>query len=193
MPYEPGEEFFYNSGVSLVLSAIFEKITRTDVASYGREHLFQPMAITDFCWKKTPQSVSDGQEGLYITGSDLAKLGQLMLNGGLWNKRQLVSPDWMSKMTQPYTEGGEGSKPGYDFQWWFSRLGNDSSSMLMASRGYGGQLLLIDREHYTWWFLPAGTSTSKGYRVVCTKSLFYRHWKTKTQTHTKTKSCKCRW
>ena len=149
MAYEPGEEFFYNSGVSLVLSAIFQKITGTDVASYGGEHLFQPMGITDFYWKKTPQGVSDGQEGLYITSSDLAKLGQLMLNGGLWNQKQLVSPDWMSKMTQPHAEGGEVSKPGYGFQWWFSPLGNDSSSMLMAGRGYGGQLLLIDREHDT--------------------------------------------
>jgi CubicO group peptidase (beta-lactamase class C family) len=90
MASQPGTEFNYNSGASLILSQIFLQATGIDIEVYAEEHLFQPLGIERYEWKRTPTGIADTQEGLFLSARDLAKIAQLFLQNGQWNNREVV-------------------------------------------------------------------------------------------------------
>lgn len=84
MAQDPGEIFRYNSGATLVLGHVFRLATGTDLEEYAVEHLFAPLGIADYVWKRTPSGLVDTQEGLYVTPRDIAKIANLYLKRGRW-------------------------------------------------------------------------------------------------------------
>jgi CubicO group peptidase (beta-lactamase class C family) len=90
MAYEPGTVFAYSSGLSHLLSPILLQATGSPVDAYAATHLFQPLGITDFYWKRAPDGLPDTQSGLYLRRTDLAKIGYLYLRDGWWEGRRLV-------------------------------------------------------------------------------------------------------
>ena len=78
---EPGEEFAYNSLNTYMLSAIIRRRSGRSLMELLQERLFGPMGITDVRWETCPMGVEKGGWGLYIRPEDLAKLGQLVLDG----------------------------------------------------------------------------------------------------------------
>jgi CubicO group peptidase (beta-lactamase class C family) len=63
----------------------------------AREFLFEPLGITDFAWTKNSKSGILEVGGLRLRSRDLAKIGQLVVNGGIWNGRQIVSQKWVKE------------------------------------------------------------------------------------------------
>jgi CubicO group peptidase (beta-lactamase class C family) len=84
MAAEPGDTFVYNSGATVLLAHVFRRSTGQDLGEYAARHLFEPLGITDFYWKRTPTGLPDAEGGLYLLPRDLAKLGLLYLRGGRW-------------------------------------------------------------------------------------------------------------
>ncbi len=96
---EPGHTFSYNSMNSYMLSAIIKQITGQGLAEYLGERLFGPLGIKNFFWEKCPNGIEKGGWGLYICPEDMAKIGQLVLQRGLWNGKRLISEKWISEST----------------------------------------------------------------------------------------------
>jgi CubicO group peptidase (beta-lactamase class C family) len=125
VPFKPGTHFLYNSPATYMLSAIVQKATGQTVLDYLRPRLFQPLGIDHPDWGSSPQGVSLGAFGLLIRTEDIARFGQLYLQNGKWNGRQLVPAAWVSAATS--LEVANGSSPesdwdqGYGFQFWRSR------------------------------------------------------------------------
>lgn len=125
VPFKPGTHFLYNSPASYMLSAIVQKVTGTTVLDYLRPRLFQPLGIDHPVWGTSPQGVSLGAFGLLIRTEDIARFGQLYLQKGKWNGRQLVPAAWVTAATS--LEVANGSSPesdwdqGYGYQFWRSR------------------------------------------------------------------------
>jgi Beta-lactamase len=90
MAAEPGKVWNYSSGVSELLAYIFQKETGQDIDDYGQKYVFAPLGIRHE-WKRTYLGVVDTEGGLYLSGSDLAKIGYLYLHDGMWD-RQRSSP-----------------------------------------------------------------------------------------------------
>ncbi len=84
MAAEPGKVWNYSSGVTELLAYIFQKETGQDIDDYGQKYLFAPLGIRHE-WKRTYQGVVDTEGGLYLNGSDLAKIGYLYLHNGMWD------------------------------------------------------------------------------------------------------------
>ena len=78
---EPGKKFAYSSGVTQLLSHIFKQATRKTVDEYAAEYVFKPLGMHHY-WKHTPTGLPDTEGGLYLSTSDLAKIGALYLHGG---------------------------------------------------------------------------------------------------------------
>lgn len=99
--YEPGAEFSYNSMNSYLLSAIVCKKTGMSLKEYLMPRLFEPLGIPDPVWETCPLGIEKGGWGLYLRLCDMAKLGQLYLQGGRWtiNGRdvQLVPEEWVKE------------------------------------------------------------------------------------------------
>jgi CubicO group peptidase (beta-lactamase class C family) len=136
MEAEPGTRFLYNSGAVHLLSAIITQATGQSTLEFGRKHLFGPLGIADIIWPIDPQGNNNwGWGDLKMRPHDLAKIGYLYLNNGIWDGKRILSEDWISRSTQKYSDFGEGS--GYGYQWTVYKDGSYSKS------GRGGQFLHI--------------------------------------------------
>ncbi len=130
--HEPGTKFLYNSIATYMCSAIVQKVTGQTVHEYLKARLFEPLGITGTTWEVSPQGINTGGWGLGITTEGLAKFGQLLLQKGKWNDRQIVPATWVETATTTKIMQPEPAKPsrpnadndwlqGYGFQFWRCR------------------------------------------------------------------------
>lgn len=114
---KPGTTFQYNSMNSYVLSAIVTEKTGLSLTAFLTPRLFEPMGITKFLWETCPKGITKGGWGLFICPEDMAKLGQLYLQKGMWKGQQLVPAAWVEISTGKHVDSVEGTY-GYGFQIW---------------------------------------------------------------------------
>jgi Beta-lactamase len=138
MATEPGTVFAYSSGVTELFAHIFKKETGSDIEDYARRHLFGPLGIVHYHWKRTPLGVVDTEGGLFLRTEDLTKLGVLFLQDGNWHGRRIVSPEWIKESVTPRIDAGDGFQYGYF--WWLLPY---SGKMAWVARGFGGQRLIV--------------------------------------------------
>ncbi len=146
----PGTRFVYNGGGTVLLGKIIRSITGKRIDNWAEEKLFEPLGITDFYWKETPDGEIDTEGGLYLKAEDLAKIGSLFLNKGKWNDKQIVSESWVTTSTSPLIKDVKPEwRPdmGYGYQWWIPEYTSDGKTSIYAGNGYGGQYLMIAPEY----------------------------------------------
>lgn len=160
MAGDPGTDFVYNSGVTELLAEVLVKATGKDPDAYAAEHLFRPLGIESWYWKKTPTGLSDTEGGLYLTARDLAKIGYLYLNDGVWNGQRILPEGWVQESTaasvNPAPGAPEESAPRYGYQWWLTPYQGATRAYAPTCRGYGGQYLFVVPEYdvvavFTGW------------------------------------------
>ena len=96
---EPGSKFLYNSLATYMLSAIVQKVTGEKVVDYLTPRLFEPLGIQGMDWEVDPMGINTGGWGLRVKTEDLAKFGQLYLQKGMWNGKQIIPADWIEEAT----------------------------------------------------------------------------------------------
>ena len=138
MMREPGTAFNYNSGESELLAHVFRQATGTDIEEYAARHLFAPLGITRWFWKRSPTGLIDTEGGLYLEAGDLARIWYLFLRGGAWNGVPVVSPEWVRASTTPAMRVA--ATVGYSLKWWLFADPTDSTRAIWAGSGFGGQL-----------------------------------------------------
>jgi CubicO group peptidase (beta-lactamase class C family) len=127
VPHKPGTHFLYNTSGTYMLSAIVQKATGMTVLDYLKPRLFEPLGIERPTWETSPQGISTGGYGLSIRTEDIARFGQLYLQKGTWNGKQLVPAAWVEAATGRQTSNGSNPKSdwdqGYGYQFWRARHG----------------------------------------------------------------------
>ena len=127
VPFKPGTHFLYNTSATYMLSAAVQKATGETVLDYLKPRLFDPLGIAKPTWETSPQGISTGGYGLSIRTEDIAKFGQLYLQKGKWNGKQLVPEAWVAEATARQTSNGSNPKSdwdqGYGYQFWRCRQG----------------------------------------------------------------------
>lgn len=140
MATEPGTVFDYSSGATELLAYIFKKETGQDIDAYGEKYLFTPLGIRHH-WKRTYLGVVDTEGGLYLNGADLAKIGYLYLNDGIWDGKRLISQSWIQQSVTPAIgTGWQGLE--YGFKWWLQPR-KDGKGYIWHGIGFGGQRLIV--------------------------------------------------
>ena len=117
MVQEPGEGFCYDSPGMHILSAILQESTGMTALDFARQYLFEPLGIHDVAWESDPQGYTHGWGDLHMKPRDMAKIGYLWLNNGVWDGRQIVSPDWVQASVKPQIQTG---RDAYGYGWWVS-------------------------------------------------------------------------
>ena len=102
--HEPGTFYLYNSLGTYMLSAIVQKVTGEKVVDYLTPRLFDPLHIDKPKWEESPQGINTGGWGLYLKTEDLAKMGQLLLQNGEWNGKQIIPAEWVAEMSKKQVE-----------------------------------------------------------------------------------------
>lgn len=143
---DPGTKWVYNSGGSALMAEVLRSATKMPADDYATRHLFGPLGIKSFHWKRTPTRHPDTEGGLYLDPLDLAKIGQLYLDDGVWQGTRVLAPGWAKEATARHVDhvNASATSPGYGYQWWrYDRRGVD----VWAGNGFGGQFLIILPQH----------------------------------------------
>jgi CubicO group peptidase (beta-lactamase class C family) len=125
--HKPGTHFVYNTPGTFMQSAIVQKVTGQSVLEYLRPRLFEPLGIANPWWEANPKGISMGGFGLNVTTEDIAKFGQLYLQKGQWQGKQLVPAEWIQQATSKQVSNGSDPtsdwEQGYGFQFWRCKHG----------------------------------------------------------------------
>lgn len=132
----PGEVFHYNTGSSHLLSAILHHNAGMSTAEYAERYLFGPLGVEEVEWPALRDGVNQGGWGMYLRPADFAKLGQLLLDEGVWQGERVVSEAFVDAATAPQVATEYGGAYGY--QLWIQTDWFDADD-IAAARGYGGQ------------------------------------------------------
>ena len=123
--HEPGTHFVYNTGATYMLSAIVQKTTGMTLMDYLEPRLFEPLGIENATWQESPQGITAGGIGLSTRTEDVARFGQLYLQKGMWQGKQLLPEAWVEEATAFQISNGPGIQidwsQGYGYQFWRSR------------------------------------------------------------------------
>jgi CubicO group peptidase (beta-lactamase class C family) len=140
----PGEDFLYNTGGSHLIGVMLAAITGQPLEEYAAEHLFAPLGIVPGNWMRSPQGEVNGGAGLELLPTDMAKLGQLLMQGGSWDSQQLVSAEFATDATTRQSDGesvtGGSIGVAYGFQWWVT---NATGYDAFFALGFGGQYVYV--------------------------------------------------
>ena len=153
--HKPGTFFFYNTPASYMLSAIVQKVTGQTVVDYLKPRLFEPLGIENPTWDASKQGVSLGGFGLNVRTEDIARFGQLYLQKGQWQGKQLVPAAWVETATSRQMSNGSSPtsdwEQGYGYQFWRSRHG------FYRGDGAHGQFCLILPQYDAVIAITSGT------------------------------------
>ena len=100
MKFVPGTDFAYNSMNSYILARIVAKVSGVGVVDYLRPRLFEPLHIINYFWELSPEGVEKGGWGLYMSMESWAKLGRLVLSGGVFEDKRVLSQEWIDVSTR---------------------------------------------------------------------------------------------
>lgn len=146
IPFDVGIRFAYNNVEPFVLSVFFQETFGVNLKNYINEKIFKKMDIKEFKWdnygKYCPAST-----GLYLKHSDFHKIGQLLLNNGKYNGRQIISENWIREMSSMKLETPSVYNPkrvlpkiGIGYYTFISRDG------YLFRDGSNGQYIIINKE-----------------------------------------------
>lgn len=145
----PAQKFLYNSGVTNLIGEILNRKTGTPLVQFAGENLFAPLGITSYKWLTFPNApqMALASSALYLRPRDMAKIGQMILQGGVWDGKQIVSAQWVQEsvaasVAVPINYPPRFQNTGYGYQWWRGRFTNGRTEAIYAA-GYGGQYIFI--------------------------------------------------
>jgi CubicO group peptidase (beta-lactamase class C family) len=139
----PGEKWNYNGGNTQLLAGVLERSAGMWLTDFARKELFEPLGIKQYEWLKMwANGDVAAAYGLRLRPRDMAKLGQLVLDKGMWNGRRIVSEAWIGESTQPWADVAPPLRYGY--QWWTDEgeIAGRKTSWVSA-QGLGGQRIYI--------------------------------------------------
>lgn len=142
---DPGTAFAYNTAGTIAIGKALENATGERLGQFANTYLFFPMQITDARWW-SPNNLANGGSGLFLRTRDLAKFGQLYLDGGAWQGQQLISADWIADSVVRRVDFSNvpSFSEGYGYQWWLDELPYGSQLLeTWVTSGFGGQYIFV--------------------------------------------------
>ena len=142
---DPGTEFHYSNLTSNWLGIIVDRACGTNLKSYAEEHLFLPTGMEAGEWGTDWDGHNNGCGDLHLSARDMARFGELYLNDGEYQGKQIIPPDWVHDSLKTYSVGawnniGRFRDIGYGYHWWSARTGDHDVNFAW---GHGGQLIVL--------------------------------------------------
>ena len=135
--YDSGTVMKYNDGAPQLISEVIERKTGKSLSEYANDNLFTPLNILDWRWEASKDETTFGAFSLFLKSRDFGKVGQLLLQNGIWDTTTIIDTTYLAEATSIQTSANYNSEP-YGYYFW----------VLPAYKGYcalghGGQFLLV--------------------------------------------------
>jgi CubicO group peptidase (beta-lactamase class C family) len=144
---DPGTGHDYSNLSSHLLAIIVSRACDADLIDFAREHLLDPLGTPPGTWTTDWEGYRLGYTELFMSPRALARFGQMYLDGGKYDGKQIVPASWIEESWQPYTEEGWRFKVGdnfnrtaYGYQWWIIDAGPHTYYLAW---GHGGQQIAV--------------------------------------------------
>ena len=146
--HKPGELFEYRNPQSDLLSGVIINSSNQSVQDFAKKYLFEPLNINKFNWdnfKNTNYPLMSGS--LALTSRAMLKIGQLVLDKGMWNGKQIVSENWINESTS--FKIATDQMFGYGYLWWLTESQSIPGLAVVFAMGIAGQHIVIIPEKNT--------------------------------------------
>jgi CubicO group peptidase (beta-lactamase class C family) len=137
----PGREFNYRDCDPELISYTIQRRTGRTIEQWAKERIFGPLGIRKYYWELGPAGASMGPTGLHLIPRDMAKIGELVLENGRWNGREIVDSTWVAASTSEQVETPYVTEPHvyrYGYYWWILPRRN-----AFTAWGHGGNFILV--------------------------------------------------
>ena len=146
--FTPGEKFAYNSMNSYMLMVIATRIINREYGlsteNFLKIRLFTPLDITEYLWEKGPEDIIKGGWGLYLSAESYAKLGIMMLSGGEYSGKRILSEAFVTAATSTQIKTPEETGDfNYGYQLWVAR----STDEFLFNGMLGQNVLVIPKRN----------------------------------------------
>lgn len=146
----PGTKFIYSSGTTNLLGEIVRRTSGRTLSEFGEKYLFSPLGISSYEWVGFlhAKNMAVASSSLYLRPRDMAKIGQLYLQEGTWDKKRIVSAEWVKASVKESVHFSPSSNPypylttGYGYQWWLGTYDSRNIDAFIAA-GFGGQFIIV--------------------------------------------------
>ena len=164
----PGTYYKYINSDPHLISAVLQEVTAKTTRDWAQEVLFDKIGITKLEWLNYKDGITMGAYGIKTTPRELGKIGQLVLNDGMWGAEQIVSKDWIDEMTFAKVPSIEKENPdiAFGYLWW-----KDTKRNVNFMWGRGGQLLFINKEKNLIVVITGETNTSGDFNLTAYDAL----------------------
>ena len=160
------DEFDYRTVCLHILSGILFRAAKMETVDFANEFLFKPLGIAEHknyyaksaeehvrftvektpkenIWFADPEGLGTPGYGLCMSAEDMAKIGLLCLNKGIYNGKQIVSSGWVEEMTKPKAVESEYFRGmDYGYLWWIT----DREKGIYAAIGNSGNVIYVNPE-----------------------------------------------
>ncbi|PCJ94813.1 MAG: serine hydrolase [Flavobacteriaceae bacterium] len=142
MVHKPGEVSNYCTMGQVLATEIISQSSGMTIDKFSEKYLFNPLGVNNLSWGHTSnKEIIPSGKRLYMTSRDMAKIGQLILNNGKWNEKQVVSEKWIAESTTPKTKI---TGIDYGYLWWNIPFKvNEKIFVSKTATGNGGQYIMV--------------------------------------------------
>jgi CubicO group peptidase (beta-lactamase class C family) len=165
---KPGTRYVYNSLAAYVAGIVIEKASDQDLESFAREHLFTPLGIKRWRWLKDRGGHAKGQGNLFLTASDSTKIGQMVIQNGKYQDRQIISKKWLKASLKPRIDISEEDPYASDYGYYWYRqtyqVKGKTIELFFASGNGGNKIYLIPKEQMVITIQSTAYGQSHGHR-----------------------------
>jgi len=168
--YPPGQHWAYNSSSLILVGEIVAQCSALKLDEFADRHLFNPIGVENFWWQFSPKGRAWIGGGARMIPREMAKIGLLMLNRGMWKGERLLSGEWIDKSTTKQGDMPGGVDYGYLWQCGWSYIGDEKTKAYWAS-GNGGQYIIVLPGHGMVVVFTGGNYNSpladQPFRMLC--------------------------
>jgi len=145
--HKPGEQFLYSNFNTYMVSCLIERRAGQNLLEYLRNRLFEPIGIGNPDWTLCPKGHVHAANGLYFNIDELGNFGQLLLQEGVYNGKQIVSAEYLREATADHVKCAginteDANFHGYGYQFWRTPI----ADTFMCDGNYGQYCLVIPKK-----------------------------------------------
>jgi CubicO group peptidase (beta-lactamase class C family) len=157
---EPGTTWYYNGGGVNLLGEVIRKASGMRIDDFSAKYLFAPLGITEYQWDHINPDIIHASGNLKLRPRDMAKFGQLFLNGGTWKGERIVPGEWVKRSTSAqvaipwdsladplgdeYVDLSQTEGDRYGYLWWLKTYDVNAQKIpSFYADGWGGQNIIV--------------------------------------------------
>ena len=164
----PGNRYRYNSLTAYVAGVVVQMATGVRLEDFARGALFSPLGITRWQWSSDIKGHTKGQGNLSLTARDFAKLGQMVLDQGVYQRRRVISASWINEALQPRVSIADDDPyaDGYGYFWYYkaTQIGAITVPVSFASGNGGNKIYVVPSRDLVVAITSAAYGRSYGQR-----------------------------